>query len=162
MADGKECFLTISHSTASLLIQWLILCSMLQLLATANMFLVRWLLSTWRWRQNIPLKRWFLQEPYSVTSQKMAFFTVTVIITSNLTEYTDEPQLRGGGLQLSVYADLYVCQICPLSPLFMTPHITNAYVKNMPVILRKRHVKYCTNGEIHVLNVKIKFTFWVI
>jgi hypothetical protein len=48
--------------------------SMLQLLVIANAFLARWFLSPWWWRQCIPLKCWFLQEPHMITSQKAAFF----------------------------------------------------------------------------------------
>jgi hypothetical protein len=36
-------------------------------------------------RANIPLKRQFLQEPRGITSQKMAFFMVTAVRTSDLT-----------------------------------------------------------------------------
>jgi hypothetical protein len=48
-----------------------ILHSMLQFLVTAN---IPSFLSPWWWRRYIPLKRRFLQEPHSSTSQKMAFF----------------------------------------------------------------------------------------
>jgi hypothetical protein len=34
---------------------------------------------------NVPAKRQLLQEPHSVTFQKMAFFIVTAVKTSNLT-----------------------------------------------------------------------------
>jgi hypothetical protein len=33
----------------------------------------------------VPLNRWFLQEPHGITSQKTAFFMVTTVKTSNLT-----------------------------------------------------------------------------
>jgi hypothetical protein len=33
-------------------------------------------------------KNWFLQEPHGVTSQKMPFFMVTAVKTSNLTKST--------------------------------------------------------------------------
>jgi hypothetical protein len=36
-------------------------------------------------RVSVPPKRRFLQEPHGVTFQKTAFFTVTVVKTSNLT-----------------------------------------------------------------------------
>jgi hypothetical protein len=38
-----------------------------------------------RVKQYIPQKRWFLQQPHNITSQKMAFFIVTTVKTSNLT-----------------------------------------------------------------------------
>jgi hypothetical protein len=34
----------------------------------------------------VPPKRWFLQEPQGVTSQKTPFFIVTAVQNSNLTE----------------------------------------------------------------------------
>jgi hypothetical protein len=52
-------------------------CSMLKLLAIANMFLVLWQLSPWRWRRYAPPKRRFLQEPRGDTSQKTTFFMPT-------------------------------------------------------------------------------------
>jgi hypothetical protein len=36
-------------------------------------------------RTDVPPKRRFLQEPHGVTSQKMTFFIVTAVKTSNLT-----------------------------------------------------------------------------
>jgi hypothetical protein len=38
-------------------------------------------------RTNISEERQFLQEPHSITSQKMAFFIVTAVKTSNLIQY---------------------------------------------------------------------------
>jgi hypothetical protein len=49
------------------------------------MFLARWFLSPWWWRQYIPLKHRFIQEARGKTSLKMAFFIVTSVKTSNLT-----------------------------------------------------------------------------
>jgi hypothetical protein len=57
----------------------------LQTLAIANIFLVRWLLSLWRWRRYIPPKTGFLQKPHGDTSQETTFFIVTAAKTSNLT-----------------------------------------------------------------------------
>jgi hypothetical protein len=37
-------------------------------------------------RTDVPPKCQFVQEPHSVTSQKMAFFIVTTLKTSNLAE----------------------------------------------------------------------------
>jgi hypothetical protein len=65
---------SISHLIASFLIWWLILHSVLQLLVTANMFLVCWLFSPWRWGWYIPPKRRILQKPHGITSQMMTFF----------------------------------------------------------------------------------------
>jgi hypothetical protein len=45
------------------------------------MFLVHRFLSPWWWRHYIPLKRWFLQQPHGVTSQKMAFFRIETVST---------------------------------------------------------------------------------
>jgi hypothetical protein len=36
-------------------------------------------------KYKVPPKRWFLQEPQGVTSQKTPFFIVTAMETSNLT-----------------------------------------------------------------------------
>jgi hypothetical protein len=49
-------------------------------------FLTHRFLSPWWLRRCVPPKRRFLQEPHGVTSQKMAFFTVTAVKTSNLTQ----------------------------------------------------------------------------
>jgi hypothetical protein len=46
-------------------------------------------LSPWWWRRYVPPKRRFLQEPHGVTSQKMAFFIVTAVKTSNLTLHVE-------------------------------------------------------------------------
>jgi hypothetical protein len=50
-------------------------------------FLVHWFLSPWWWRSYIPQKCRFLQEPHGVTSQKIAFFIVYNVRTSNLTMF---------------------------------------------------------------------------
>jgi hypothetical protein len=44
-----------------------------------------WFLSHLWWRQYVPRKRWFLQEPHIVASQKTTFFIVTALALSNLT-----------------------------------------------------------------------------
>jgi hypothetical protein len=46
--------------------------------------LVHLFLSFW-WRRYVSPKRWFLQEPHCVTSQRTPFFIVTAVKTSNLT-----------------------------------------------------------------------------
>jgi hypothetical protein len=48
-----------------------------------TLFLVRWLFWSWWLRRYVPAKRRFLQEPHGVTFQKMAFFIVTAVETSN-------------------------------------------------------------------------------
>jgi hypothetical protein len=40
----------------------------------------------WRWRRYVPSKRRFTQDLHSATSEKMAFFIVTAVKTSNLTK----------------------------------------------------------------------------
>jgi hypothetical protein len=49
--------------------------------------LIWFILLPWRWRQYVPPKRWFTQDPHGATSQKTAFFIVTEVKTSNLTFY---------------------------------------------------------------------------
>jgi hypothetical protein len=44
-----------------------------------------WFVSPWWWRWHVPPKRQFSQEPHGITSQKMSFFIVTTVKTSNLT-----------------------------------------------------------------------------
>jgi hypothetical protein len=58
--------------------------SVLKLLVTANIVLSCWFLPPWLWRSCVLPKRRFLQEPHSVTSQKTAFFKITVIRMSVL------------------------------------------------------------------------------
>jgi hypothetical protein len=47
--------------------------SVLWMLVTANISSLLILVPRW-WRQHVPPKRWFVQEPRGVTSQKKAFF----------------------------------------------------------------------------------------
>jgi hypothetical protein len=63
----------------------LFLYSVSRLLLWLMLFLVHQFLSPWWWRCQVPPKRRFLQEPHDITSQKMAFFIVTTVKTSNLT-----------------------------------------------------------------------------
>jgi hypothetical protein len=49
------------------------------------LFLVHRFLSPWWRRRYVPPKRWFLQEPHGITSQKTTFFIVTAVKTSYLT-----------------------------------------------------------------------------
>jgi hypothetical protein len=48
------------------------------------MFLVHRFFSPWGWRRYVPPKRRLLQEPHSVTSQKMAFFVVKKTRTNSV------------------------------------------------------------------------------
>jgi hypothetical protein len=57
------------------------------MLVTANVVPSSPILVTRWWRRYIPLNHWFLQEPHSVTSQKMAFFIGTAVKTSNLIDF---------------------------------------------------------------------------
>jgi hypothetical protein len=45
-----------------------------------------WIFVPWRWRRYVPPKRQLNQDLHSATSQKMTFFIVTAVKTSNLTE----------------------------------------------------------------------------
>jgi hypothetical protein len=56
-----------------------------RLLVTANVVPSSPILSPWWWRRYVPLKRQFLQEQHSLSSQKMEFFIVTAVKTTNLT-----------------------------------------------------------------------------
>jgi hypothetical protein len=49
-----------------------------------------------RWRRHVPPKRRFLEEPHGITSQKTAFFIVTVVKTSNLTQFSDMSMICTG------------------------------------------------------------------
>jgi hypothetical protein len=62
----------------------ILLHSMFQLLVTVTSFLARWFLTTWWQRRYVPPKRWLLQQPHGVISQKTAFFIVTSMKTSDL------------------------------------------------------------------------------
>jgi hypothetical protein len=71
------------------------------------LFLVHRFLSPWWRRRQVPPKRWFLQEPHGVTTQKTPFFVVTAVKTSNLTHG------KSSGLS-SNYAATYPRRSLPL------------------------------------------------
>jgi hypothetical protein len=60
-------------------------CSVSIIRVTRTLFLVHRFLSPWSWRCYISPNHRFLQEPHSITSQKMQLFIVTAMQTSNLT-----------------------------------------------------------------------------
>jgi hypothetical protein len=52
-----------------------------------------WIFLPWRWWRFIPLKRWFTQDLYSATSQKMTFFIVTAVKTQILQSWSSLPSI---------------------------------------------------------------------
>jgi hypothetical protein len=51
-----------------------------------TLFMARWFFPHWWLRRFLPPKRRLLQEPHGVTSQKTAFFIVSAVKTSSLTQ----------------------------------------------------------------------------
>jgi hypothetical protein len=68
-------------------------------------------------RTDVPLKRWFLQEPRGMTSQKTAFFIVTTLKTSTLTSVKSFSLIHYFGLPLFLFCTpkvLYNDCLCSL------------------------------------------------